>query len=225
MMNKQLWYQNLTLNGYNQPANPVDMGECKVDAPDDQYILRMLIKRPNDQFKIPSQLKWIEHVVDTCYAVQKSLNLANDRFVYVTVRNGIVKSTTDDMWHADGFSMRVPHVPEQNYVWSNHTSTEWLDQTFEIPSDFDPLEHNIHQYFDDHAEQKNVKQMPVGSLTMIDPYCIHRRPKLQEGTNRKFFRISFVPIEIEDDTCQQNPLLPTGPYNRDDIRKKLKRYV
>jgi hypothetical protein len=41
---------------------------------------------------------------------------------------------------------------------------------------------------------------------------------------RTFWRVSFVPIEIEDDTCTQNPLLPRKVHGRSDIRNVLVRY-
>lgn len=147
------------------------------------------------------------------------------QFVYITVRSGPVVSVTDDLWHVDGFSMRVPHPPEQNYIWSNCHGTEWLDQEFVLPSDFDPMRHNIHQYFQDRARPENIRVLEPHVLYGIDPYVVHRRPQVPAGVFRTFFRISFVPIEIEDDTCTVNPYLPREkPYARKDIRERLARY-
>lgn len=84
--------------------------------------------------------------------------------------------------------------------------------------------HNIHQYFQDNADEEKIVTLDSGMMWLLDPYMVHRRPKIRAGVKRKMFRISFVPIEIKDDTYTQNPLLPSGPYNRKDIRDSLIRY-
>ena len=53
---------------------------------------------------------------------------------------------------------------------------------------------------------------------------VHRRPSNTTGKQRTFVRISFIPIEIEDDTCTRNMLFPEKVYNRKDIREKLINY-
>lgn len=193
--------------------------------PKDQYILRMMIRGPGHaNFQIPPELEWIRPSVELVNRYQDKM-FDYRPYVYVTVRSGIVSSTTDDVWHVDGFSTRVPHVPEQNYIWSDKHPTEVLDQTFSIPSSFDPLVHNIHQYFQDRAHPTCIHSLQEKHIALIDPYVVHRRPWVRRMTSRCFFRISFLPIEIEDDTCTPNPLLPRRTYNRPDIRKTLVRYV
>lgn len=194
-------------------------------VPDDQYILRMLVKSPETEgkFWIPTELDWLGETIKQSSILQEHA-FRPQPYVYVTVRSGIVRSVTDDEWHVDGFSMRVPHVPEQNYIWSDCYPTEVLDQQFVIPEDFDPLKHNIHTFFQDRADASNIKTLKEKHIAFIDPYIVHRRPTVPVGTKRCFFRISFVPIEIEDDTCTPNPLMPKKVYNRTDIRKTLVRY-
>lgn len=207
---------NQELNSY-----PVD-GSL---VPHDQYILRMMIRGPKTEgYVVPNELKWIEPMVIRADAEQRKLGV-NHPYVYVTVRCGPMKSVSDDVWHVDGFSMRVPHVTEQNYIWSDHTPTEILKQNFAFPSDFHPMVYNIHQFFQDRALDRNVEQLEAWRMYQLDVYNVHRRPRIEAGTPRRFFRISFVPIEIESDDCQPNPLLPARVYNRDDVRKRLIRYV
>lgn len=192
-------------------------------AAPDQYVLRMMIKSPEtNDFVIPDELKWLESAILACHKVQCE-RFVDHPYAYVTVRSGIVTSTTDDLWHVDGFSMRVPHPPEQNYIWTNVQPTEVLDQVFNLPEDFDPFKHNIHQYFQDHEAGEIITLEPE-RFYMIDPYVVHRRPAVTAGIHRTFVRISFIPIEIEDDTCNQNPLLPRKSYGRSDIRHQLVRY-
>lgn len=191
---------------------------------EEQYVLRMLVKSPEtDGFMIPEELGWLESLIKRLDDVQNDI-FRIQPYVYVTVRNGLVQSVTDDEWHVDGFSMRVNHCPEQNYIWSDCYPTEYLDQKFVIPEDFNPFRHNIQHFFHDNADKDCIRTMKPKHLAIIDPYVVHRRPVVPEGTERCFVRISFVPIEIEDDTCSHNPLLPKKTYGRDDIRKALIRY-
>ena len=192
---------------------------------DEQYILRMMVRTPTSGgFQIPSELEWLRLVIETCNSQQKQDGIENP-YCYVTVRHGIVRSETDDLWHVDGFSMRVPHIPEQNYIYASTQGTEVLEQEISLPGDFDSMRHNIHQYFQDVADVKNIRTLKDKTLYRIDPYVVHRRPTVTAGMVRTFFRISFIPIEIEDDTCTVNPLIPrVSPYNRGDIRTRLERY-
>lgn len=195
-----------------------------------QHILRMMVQRPGDaRLTLPQELQWLRSSILACASVQSKHGLQPDRdFIYVTVRHGLCATKNDDSWHVDGFSMRFPHRPEQNYIWSNVFPTEVLHQPFSFPDRFDPKKHNIHLYIQDHADESLARPLRPCSLYVIDPYIPHRRPKVAFGTWRSFFRISFVPIEIEDDTCQQNPLLPRKIYGRDgvrEVRDKLTRCV
>lgn len=191
----------------------------------EQHILRMMVRAPGGDLKIPAELGWLEPTIHLTEAAQAADGI-ECKFVYVTVRHGIVKTRTDDTWHVDGFSMRTPHIPEQNYVWTSNLGTEHLDQNINIPEGFDPMKHNIHLYFQDVADDRNIKVLDTNTLWRIDPYVVHRRPQVPHNTWRTFFRISYIPIEIEDDTCMVNPLIPREkPYGRVDIRRTLQRYV
>jgi hypothetical protein len=206
---------------------PIDMGPSDPWVPvDEQMILRMLIKHPETGFRIPDELLWLDETIHWLTGIQRQQQVENN-FIYVTVRHGVVSSVDDDVWHVDGFSMRVPHVPEQNYIWTDSNPTEILNQEISLPDDFDPMKQNVHQYFQDVAREENTFTLRAGRIYGIDPYVIHRRPKLPAGTRRTFFRISFVPVEIEDDTNTPNPLLETRSYGRigTEIRKSLSRYM
>ncbi len=214
--------KNLDLAAYKDASNEVwQLSRENLIVPDDQYILRMMIRNPDTNgFVIPKELEWLENTIRNLDKFQQVM-FRNHPFVYVTVRSGEVKSVTDDMWHVDGFSMRVPHKPEQNYIWSDCYPTELLNQEFNIPDDFDPLKHNLHTYFQDNADPTKIYSAKEKHICVIDPYIVHRRPSVPVGTKRCFFRVSFVPVEIEDDTCTPNPLLPAKVYGRQDVRKLL----
>jgi len=212
----------LNLKDYANHISPIDCGEINLQPPYvRQYVLRMMVRGLyGSQIVLPDSLLWLKDTIEYCDGIQKKHGI-HHQFIYITVRHGLVTSTNDDTWHVDGFSMRYEHLPEQNYIYSNVSGTEILRQGFDIPDDFDPEKHHIHQYFQDHAKGESYA-LPVNRLFVIDPYIVHRRPNV--SGQRTFVRISFVPIEIEDDTCEKNPLMPSRTYNREDVRKTLRRY-
>jgi hypothetical protein len=188
---------------------------------DRQYILRMMVRSAIEKLSIPKELFWLAPTIRNLVKYQDSHGLHNP-FIYVTVRHGIVTSETDDQWHVDGFSMRTPHVPEQNYICvEGDIATQYLLKSWQIPDTFDPLVHNIHEFFRDDHQPGQVATGTPGMIYAIDPYCVHRRPPQVVNKKRTFWRISFVPIEIKDDTCTPNPLFLPKVYGREDIRKKL----
>jgi hypothetical protein len=193
-------------------------------APEAQRVLRMCLKTPHTTWMIPEQLAWLEGAIEEAVENHQKRGLPAHGFVYVTVRRGPVVDTTDDQWHVDGFSMRIPHRPEQNYIFSDRYGTEWLNQKITLPEDFDGMRHNIHSYFQSHADPEHVSAMSTGHFYLIDPYVIHRRPSLSAGLDRTFIRISFIPVEIEDDRNTPNPLLERPRFNRADVRDVLVDY-
>lgn len=205
---------------------PVDCGRTWMRPPkQEQHILRMMITSPETGVRIPNELSWIIPMMQKCRLINEHRKMIQP-FVYVTVRNGYVKTTRDADWHVDGFSMRVPHKLEQDYLWCDHTGTQVLDQQIDIPKDFDPLQHNLHTYLDEQVQEENIVSMKAGNMYLTDPYIVHRRdPSLDSTIWRSFVRLSYLPIEIEDDTCTPNPLMPKKHYGRTDIRTTLTRYV
>jgi hypothetical protein len=217
--------RNLNLKEFEQFCNPVFIGCESYNIPEErQYILRMMVRSPESvTFRIPKELDWLAPTIFKLNRIQVNSGLDN-QFVYVTVRHGIVNSETDDIWHVDGFSMKIPHKPEQNYIWTNHSPTEFAAQPMLIPGDFDPMKHHLHWYLNENVRQENVRSLTHKAVFLFDPYFIHRRPKSVFGVSRTFWRISFVPIEIEDGECTQNPLMPVKTYANDDIRRRLVKY-
>ena len=186
----------------------------------------MLIKKSFTDFFIPEELKWCEQLINDAYAYQLK-NDIRQPFCYLTVRSGIVDSFKDDEWHADGFSMNITHIPEQNYIWADCFPTEFCYIKNKIPNDFSPFKHNIHLFFQESiiAGEKQPKVAKSNTLYCLDTYVIHRRPPISEGVQRTFVRVSFTPIEIDDINNTINPLLPTN-YTRDGLayRNSLSRY-
>jgi len=218
--------KNLSLSFYGTQSdwtNLLDLGEHLLDVPAErQYILRMALRFDGSGIMIPPELEWMRSTIEKCYEHQKTYFIDHP-FVYLTIRSGEVTSKTDDIWHVDGFSMRYPHVPEQNYIWSNEYPTQISNTCVELPSDFDAMKHNLHNYFDAHQDD-NFVTAKANHIYVIDPYVVHRRDPASTGKVRTFFRLSFVPIAIESDENTQNPLLPVKKWNRPDIRDVLINY-
>lgn len=219
--------ENLDVHWYRYPTMPHAVDQLELTPPEErQYVLRMLVHRPDLGWSLPKNLLWLYPALRRAINYQEeNFGDISNRFVYVTVRHGEVTSQNDDVWHADGFSLRTPHVPEQNYIWCNHSPTEFYNGPITVPDDFDGMKHNIHMLFQDLIPKNpEIYVAPENTLLVFDTYHIHRRPVVPVGTHRTMVRISFVPIQIETDDCQQNPAFPVEVFNRSDIRTRLERY-
>lgn len=65
----------------------------------------------------------------------------------------------------------------------------------------------------------------VNSSYLVTPYNVHRtNPALFEG-NRVFVRLNFSPVEIEDYTNTENPMLKRKATFRRDVRDFLRTYI
>ena len=201
-------------NKYNYPEKVFDY---TLDCPHTrQYILRMKIREPHGEFKIPKELEWCKDLILKCDEHQKA-NGINHPYCYITVRKGKVTSVTDDEWHTDGYSEVITHIPEQNYIVTDRYCTEWLATPLKFPKDFSALKHNVVSFINKTLPTQMVIKAGTAKpneVNLFDPYVIHRRPKGIEGKERTFVRVTFLPIEIYDDNCEQNPLYEEKIYNR-----------
>lgn len=195
------------------------VGEFSAKCPfDRQYILRMICRVAHEEFKIPSELEWLRGLLEMSDSYQRNVIGVSHPFCYITVRHGLVTSETDDEWHTDGFSTKITHLPEQNYIVSDCYGTEYAEKGIDLPGDFDPLIHNLHKYIGRRVNKEDIKTCEAGIIYCMDPYNIHRRQGIPSDVIRTFIRISYVPIEIMDDANTENPLLPVRRYNRDGVK-------
>jgi hypothetical protein len=218
-------HKDLSTRLFGEKNLPIEFGKFALTPlAERQYILRMMVKHPALGISIPQEMNWIRPLFDQVFEYQRS-QFVNHPFAYITVRHGIVNSSTDDLWHTDGFSIKKPHGPEQNYVWCDRSPTQFLNQAFPLPDDFDAMKHNLHHYFQDHADENLIVEGKAGHVYIMDPYVVHRRVPENTGMQRTFVRISFVPIEIEDNKNTQNPAFPVINYTNQDLRLSLTRYA
>lgn len=213
----------VNLTEFQTAGVPLRLAPVDLTPPtDEQYILRMVIRADGGDLTVPGELDWIRPIIELAQVHQQEIGVDHP-FVYATIRHGIVKSKADDEWHVDGFSTKIPHCPEQNYVWCDQTGTEYADLRVTFPADFNPRIHNVNHYLEKHVRE--VLKADTHTLYCMDPYNLHRRPASTTGTQRTFVRLSFVPIEINDVNNTQNPLL-YRESNQDGValRQKLLTY-
>jgi hypothetical protein len=185
-----------------------------------QMILRMLVKPRYGHWLVPHALSWLYHCLrDLAHIDRDMTGIQSDHnWVYVTVRHGPVISQTDDEWHFDGFSMRSDEIPDRSYIWASHCPTQYKIGSLDIPSDFDPLRHNLFTYAARQLAAAPIQTIEARSWYMLNPFCLHRRPPNPPAGTRTFIRVSFGETEIRDANNTPNPLLYTPTYGRDPVK-------
>ena len=214
----------LNTEQYNALNHPELVRRLSLSPPSErQYVLRMLIKKSRGEYQIPEELQWCLPLIETSIAYQRNVIGINHSFCYLTIRHGEVTSINDDEWHADGFSMRINHIPEQNYVWTDILPTEYVVKPIDLYN-FNPLTQNIHTRIGNEiTSDDEIKTLLPKTIYCMDPYVIHRRPSILDKTQRTFIRLSFTPIEINDINNTINPLMPVySDYDGVEFRNTLK---
>jgi hypothetical protein len=218
---------NFSEEWFMYPAPPLYLGQQNIAFPkQDIYLLRLLIKMPGTEFIIPEKIGFMAPVISKIAQYQSAFFPSyNERFFYLTVRSGVVKSQKDDEFHVDGFqgtaTTSVPrHIPEQNYIWADSNPTLFSIQPYFLDH-IDPARYNVHTHFEAVTRKDHVYSALEKGLYIMDPYHVHARPKVEGGTVRSFFRLCASLVEIRDDTCMSNPHIPRGPYGRSDVRDRL----
>ena len=214
-------YQNLDIPEYVNCSNP------KIPKKESLMILRMLVRPKYGKFKIPKELKFLEKTIKELSKYDVKRTGIKDSWCYITVRHGLINTKTDDEWHFDGSSFRTDIIPERNYIWVDNNPTEYKHGNLEIPLDFDPIKHNLFNLADFQLKDKKIIKSTEKLWYLLSPFCLHRRPKINNNTKRTFYRICFTDIEGRDINNTQNPLLHTEFFGRNPVknfRNKLLNY-
>lgn len=191
------------------------------------YVLRMLVRPKYGIFKIPEQLQFLKDTIRALSLYDRIKTGILDSWCYVTIRHGNVISETDDKFHFDGSSFRTDIIPERNYIWVNHSPTEYKVGKLNFPEDFDPIKHNLFTFAEHQLKRNPIKKCDASKWYLLSPFCLHRRPKLTINDSRTFYRICFTDIEGRDINNTPNPLIPTPFYGRNPVksfRDKLTNY-
>lgn len=193
-----------------------------------QMILRMLVRAKYGPFEIPACLWWLKPFIFALSSKDENYTDILESWCYVTVRHGMPFSTTDDEWHFDGASFRMDDIPDRNYIWVNHTPTEYKTGIMYIPEGFDPIRNNLFTLAINNTRINRIHATVARNWYMFNPFVLHRRPPNTPNKPRTFIRISFTDVEIRDVNNTQNPMLPTEAFGRDPVksfRNQLTDYV
>lgn len=216
----------LNLKEFENNTAPLNVGKMDLNCPFvEQKILRMAVRFEGNEFLIPDELNWVKPMFEKVLKFQRENIGIEHSFCYITIRHGLITSEKDDEWHLDGYSLRISHIPEQNYIWTSNHPTEYINKNIPIHKDLNPLIHNMNWYLEDFVNESDVLQCKEKEIYCIDPYILHRRPNIKDDIQRTFVRISFVPIEINDINNTQNPLC-YRKYTKNGVefRDKLEKF-
>jgi hypothetical protein len=198
----------------------LEVGELMLDVEilRNVNVLRMPLDVVDGLPVLPKMLAALQPMLELATATQKR-HFDTHPFWYVTVRSGWSDERAE-RWHTDGFSMRIAHKPEQNYIWTSEYPTEVCQKAIHFPWNLDGKRYNIHLFIAEKIDATDVVvTMKKRTVYVIDPYVIHRKPKIKEmeaarADGRVFVRISNVPIEIEDDNYTTNPEIQRKFFGR-----------
>lgn len=210
-----------TLNDYkilDSLEKVIDVKNPIIPDKKEVMILRMLVRPKYGNFIIPDELKFLEEIIYSLSEYDVKRTGIEHSWCYVTIRHGEVKSKTDDEWHFDGSSFRTDIIPERNYIWVNHSPTEYKEGNLDIPNDFDPIKHDLFSFASCQLEKNPIKTAKEKTWWLLSPFCLHKRPFIDNSKSRTFYRICFTDIEGRDINNTQNPLLYTEFYNRNPVK-------
>jgi hypothetical protein len=188
----------------------------------------MPIKFPGTIYKIPRQLGVWESLIRRVAEYEKFINPDHDKtFAHVTIDLSMVKAGTFHRYpgfHGDGIqgTKLTPKVcVEHSYIATSSPPTEFCLQPFFLKH-LDEAKHNYFLEFDRQARDSNVYGSIPDHLYLIDPYMVHRTPKITMDTLRLFVRITYAFTELQHPKNTINPLFKGQKYHkRVDIRENL----
>ncbi len=226
-----IMYQSLfkpfNLNQYLYPRPPVDMG--LVDVPQDCVnVLRLPLKFPGTDYRIPRQIKKLESFIRRVAEYEAFINPKhNECFSHITYDLSDVSAGEYHRYpgfHGDGIqgSKLTPKVTiEHSYIFVTEPPTEFCLQPFFLKH-LDEAKHNYFLEFDRQAKEVNLYGSIPNHLYLIDPYMVHRTPKITKKTKRLFVRITYAFTELQHPKNTVNPLFSGQQYEkRIDIRENL----
>ena len=220
-------FKPFNLNQYLYPRPPIDMGyvdpvSAKIN------VLRMPLKFPGTNYRIPRQLAMLEPLIRRVAEYESFINPDHaNSFCHITHDLSDVKAGAHHRFpgfHGDGIqgTKLTPKIDiEHSYILTTTPPTEFCLQPFFLKH-LDEAKHNFFLEFDRQAKEANVYGSLPNHLYLIDPYMVHRTPKIKRKVTRLFIRITYAPTELQHPKNTINPLFAGQKYNkRIDIRENL----
>jgi hypothetical protein len=223
-------FKPFSVNQYFYPRPPIDMGLMEYDSVLPINVLRMPLKFPNTDYRIPKELALIESLIRRVSEYEAFINPNHkDYFCHITYDFSIVKKNMFHRFpgfHGDGIqgTKITPKVnAEHSYILTTNPGTEFCLQPFFLKH-LDEAKHNYFLEFDKQARENNIYRSLSNHLYLIDPYMVHRTPKIDADISRLFIRITFAATELQHPKNTINPLFSGQQYEkRIDIRSNLTR--
>lgn len=228
-------FREFSKNQFIYPRPPIDMGLTDLGNPNVPNVLRMPLKFPKTPYRVPVELAPLHGFIERVAEYEKFLCLdhhvdPDKTFCHITYDNSTVQAGEYHRYpgyHGDGIqgAKLTPKVwVEHSYILVTEPPTEFCLQPFFI-NHLDESKHNYFLEFDRQAREDNVYGSLPNHLYLIDPYMVHRTPKIKKMTNRTFVRITYAFTELQHPKNTVNPLF-TGEYGqqyhkRIDIRANL----
>lgn len=218
------------------PRPPIDLGDSELCSrtyyENVTNVLRMPIKTMGSMvYHVPSDLKWIMPLIERVAEYETRINPNwGLQYAHITIDKSELEPLAHHRfpgWHGDGFqgTKLTPKVAiEHSYIVASAPPTEFCIQPFFLKH-LDEAKHNVFMEFDGQAHSKNIYNSIPWHLYLLDPYMVHRTPRIRQACTRLFVRITFASTELQNPHNTENPLLPPTQYpDRHDIRKYLTRY-
>jgi hypothetical protein len=225
-------FREFNLNQYLYPRPPIDMGLVELPQEKPPNVLRMPLKFPGSIYKIPADLAPLFGLIQRVAEYEKFLCLDKHidpeaTFCHITYDNSDVPAGEHHRYpgfHGDGIqgTKLTPKVwVEHSYILTTQPPTEFCLQPFFLKH-LDQAKHNFFLEFDRQAKKQNVYGSLPNHLYLIDPYMVHRTPKIKRAVNRTFIRITYAFTELQHPKNTVNPLFTGQQYHkRVDIRENL----
>lgn len=224
-------FQPFDLEQYLYPRLPIDMGLMEENEYQcDINVLRMPLKFPGTNYKIPVELKSLFPLISRVAEYEAFINPNHkDCFCHITYDKSNVGAGEFHRYpgfHGDGVQgtkINTKVIIEHSYILVTSPPTEFCLQPFFLQH-LDEAKHNFFLELDKQAKECNIYGSLPGHLYLIDPYMVHRTPRITSPVDRIFVRITFAFTELQHPKNTVNPMFNGQQYEkRIDIRERLVR--
>lgn len=222
-------FEPFDLEQYLYPRPPIDMGLIdETDYAASPNVLRLPLKFPKTAYRIPEEINKLMPLITRVAEYEAFINPQHDEcFCHITYDNSFVTGGEYHRFpgfHGDGVqgTKITPKVAvEHSYILATDPPSEFCLQPFFLKH-LDEAKHNFFLELDKQARQSNVYGSIPNHLYLIDPYMVHRTPKIAVSTHRKFIRITYAFTELQHPKNTVNPMFDGQQYDkRVDIRERL----
>lgn len=202
----QLWDEK-NFSHINLPNVLFELNADEINMYSSEELVRVLdmpIKFPSSNYRIPKELSHLSSLILKIVSHEHLSNKEVDNYYcYLTLDKRVVKkgnTTRKEGIHVDGFQgarlgEKLP-VDHSYIVASNHP-TIFYNQPFEVKNDWDKTCHNYFEGFEQQKIPGSEMTYPDNTVLLIDAYCLHEAPIVEEDMFRTFLRLSYTVREFD----------------------------